>query len=96
MSINTPEQNTTDFSIEQPDARGHFGIFGGRFVSETLTAALDELQETYDKLRNDPEDLQRLIEFGEVLELEDFPRLSTDGDEEVILNYSYVPRGATN
>ena len=55
MSINTPEQNTTDFSIEQPDARGHFGIFGGRFVSETLTAALDELQETYEKLRNDPE-----------------------------------------
>lgn len=54
MSINTTETNT-DFNIELPDERGHFGIFGGRFVSETLTAALDELQETYEKLRNDPE-----------------------------------------
>jgi tryptophan synthase beta chain len=27
-----------------PDANGHFGIYGGRFVSETLSAALDELE----------------------------------------------------
>ncbi|APR67317.1 MULTISPECIES: tryptophan synthase subunit beta [Thalassolituus] len=45
----------TDFNVELPDERGHFGIFGGRFVSETLTAALDELQSTYEKLREDPE-----------------------------------------
>jgi len=38
-----------------PDERGHFGIFGGRFVSETLTAALDELQGTYTQLRDDPD-----------------------------------------
>ncbi|HUH57194.1 MAG TPA: pyridoxal-phosphate dependent enzyme, partial [Pseudomonadales bacterium] len=44
-----------DLNIELPDERGHFGIFGGRFVSETLTAALDELTETYEKLRDDPE-----------------------------------------
>ena len=44
-----------DLNIELPDERGHFGIFGGRFVSETLTAALDELTETYEKLRNDPD-----------------------------------------
>ena len=55
MSINTTEKQATDFNVEMPDANGHFGIFGGRFVSETLTAALDELQETYEKLRNDPE-----------------------------------------
>lgn len=44
-----------NLNIELPDERGHFGIFGGRFVSETLTAALDELTETYEKLRNDPD-----------------------------------------
>ena len=44
-----------DLNIDLPDERGHFGIFGGRFVSETLTAALDELTETYEKLRDDPE-----------------------------------------
>ncbi|WP_288130484.1 tryptophan synthase subunit beta [Microbulbifer sp.] len=38
-----------------PDARGHFGEFGGRFVSETLISALDELQEMYQRLKNDPE-----------------------------------------
>ena len=37
-----------------PDANGHFGIYGGRFVSETLSAALDELQELYSKLSKDP------------------------------------------
>ena len=48
------------------------------------------------KLRNDPEDLQRLIEFGEVLEQEDFPQLSTQGEEQIILNYSFINRGASN
>lgn len=43
------------FPLDLPNASGHFGIHGGRFVSETLTAALDELTQTYLKLRNDPE-----------------------------------------
>lgn len=55
MSINSTEKTTADFNVDLPDASGHFGIFGGRFVSETLTAALDELQSTYEKLRNDPD-----------------------------------------
>ena len=38
-----------------PDEKGHFGQFGGRFVGETLMHALDELQETYARLKNDPE-----------------------------------------
>lgn len=38
----------------QPDARGHFGQFGGIFVAETLMAALEELRVEYDKARNDP------------------------------------------
>ncbi len=37
-----------------PDARGHFGPYGGRFVSETLSFALDELEKTYMSLRDDP------------------------------------------
>ncbi len=37
-----------------PDAHGHFGPYGGRFVSETLMAALDELQSAYNRLSVDP------------------------------------------
>lgn len=37
-----------------PDEHGHFGIYGGRFVSETLISALDELAAIYKKLKDDP------------------------------------------
>ncbi len=37
-----------------PDEKGHFGIYGGRFVSETLICALDELKEAYERLSKDP------------------------------------------
>ena len=37
-----------------PDEKGHFGQYGGRFVAETLMHALDELQETYARLKLDP------------------------------------------
>jgi len=40
---------------DKPDARGHFGPYGGVFVSETLMYALDELKEAYAKYQNDPE-----------------------------------------
>ncbi|HIC33811.1 MAG TPA: tryptophan synthase subunit beta [Gammaproteobacteria bacterium] len=36
-----------------PDDGGHFGEFGGRFVAETLTHALDELTELYENLSTD-------------------------------------------
>ena len=39
----------------QPDASGHFGVYGGTFVAETLIHALDELRAAYDKYRDDPE-----------------------------------------
>jgi tryptophan synthase beta chain len=45
---------------EQPDSRGHFGEFGGRFVSETLMHALDELQEAYGRWRQDEEFIERM------------------------------------
>ncbi|CAM4011564.1 tryptophan synthase subunit beta [Vreelandella rituensis] len=46
----------TKFSdlTRMPDARGHFGPYGGRFVSETLSFALDELEKIYLDLRDDP------------------------------------------
>lgn len=47
-----------------PDAAGRFGEYGGRYVSETLMAALDELETLYDRLSKDPE-FQR--EFDEDL-----------------------------
>ncbi|MGO4761190.1 tryptophan synthase subunit beta [Cupriavidus sp. 2KB_3] len=37
-----------------PDSRGHFGPYGGTFVSETLVHALDELREAYAQSQNDP------------------------------------------
>ncbi|RMF93315.1 MAG: tryptophan synthase subunit beta [Nitrospinota bacterium] len=40
--------------MQLPDAQGHFGIFGGRYVPETLVYALDELEEAYRQARNDP------------------------------------------
>jgi tryptophan synthase beta chain len=36
-----------------PDAHGHFGKFGGRFVPETLMSALNELEIAYNKLKTD-------------------------------------------
>lgn len=41
--------------LNTPDALGNFGPYGGRFVSETLMSALDELEEIYTKLSKDPE-----------------------------------------
>jgi len=38
-----------------PDARGHFGPYGGIFVAETLTQALEELLAAYERARKDPE-----------------------------------------
>ena len=40
---------------------GYFGAFGGRYVPETLIHALEELEEAYERYRNDPE-------FGEELD----------------------------
>lgn len=39
---------------QQPDPTGHFGIFGGSFVSETLTHAIHELREAYAHYQHDP------------------------------------------
>lgn len=47
-----------------PNERGHFGIFGGRFVPETLMKAVTELEEAYELVKKDPEfqsELERLL-----------------------------------
>ena len=43
------------YEYQQPDPTGHFGIYGGSFVSETLTHAINELREAYAKYQHDPE-----------------------------------------
>jgi tryptophan synthase beta chain len=48
--------------LHTPDAFGNFGPYGGRFVSETLMAALDELEEMYNRLSADPE-FQRTFDY---------------------------------
>lgn len=45
-----------------PDERGHFGTFGGQFVSETLMHALDELREAYERWRKDEEFIRKMDE----------------------------------
>ncbi|KUJ86805.1 MAG: tryptophan synthase subunit beta [Halomonas sp. 54_146] len=50
----TPKTKFSDLT-RMPDARGHFGPYGGRFVSETLSFALEELEKTYLSLRDDPD-----------------------------------------
>ncbi|HTN97485.1 MAG TPA: tryptophan synthase subunit beta, partial [Nordella sp.] len=37
-----------------PDERGRFGIFGGRFVAETLMPLILELEKAYDAAKEDP------------------------------------------
>jgi tryptophan synthase beta chain len=37
-----------------PDERGHFGVFGGRFVAETLMPLILELEHAYGAAKNDP------------------------------------------
>jgi tryptophan synthase beta chain len=43
------------YSARLPDAAGHFGPFGGRFVPEALVAALDELAAAHAKAMADPD-----------------------------------------
>ncbi len=45
--------NSSNATKHVPDVAGRFGDFGGRYVPETLTRALDELAAEYDKARQD-------------------------------------------
>ena len=52
MALTEQELRSLDY---EPDTGGHFGDYGGRYVSETLMAALSELDQNYQKLKNDPD-----------------------------------------
>lgn len=54
----TAEKTATETRL--PDAGGHFGVFGGRFVSETLMAALEELEAAWRHHLADDEFVARL------------------------------------
>jgi tryptophan synthase beta chain len=47
-------QQTAQFGARDPDVRGYYGPFGGRFVPETLMAPIDELAREYFRVREDP------------------------------------------
>jgi tryptophan synthase beta chain len=62
MKTTTPEQVT--FGRRDPDARGYFGAYGGRFVPETLVAPIEELTAGYLAARADAafsDELDRLL-----------------------------------
>ena len=54
MATTNPIPVPTNWN-EFPDANGHFGPYGGRFVAETLMEPIEELQQAYARLRDDPE-----------------------------------------
>ncbi|MEM8910785.1 MAG: tryptophan synthase subunit beta [Planctomycetota bacterium] len=53
--MSTAPLPTEPASAQVPDERGRFGDFGGRFVPETLTRALDELATQYEDAKKDPQ-----------------------------------------
>lgn len=49
-----PKVNSSLKNYHAPNAMGHFGPYGGRFVPETLMAALNELEGAYHQAKKDP------------------------------------------
>ncbi|MGH7753347.1 MAG: pyridoxal-phosphate dependent enzyme, partial [Gemmatimonadales bacterium] len=73
-----------------PVDTGRFGPYGGRYVPETLVAALDELSRVYDEARRDPAfgaELDGLLRdyVGRPTPLTDVPRLSAEVGARVVL-----------
>jgi len=63
MTLLTPKLEPNSLR-HGPDAHGHFGIFGGRFVAETLMPLILSLEKAYDEARADPAyhaELQNLL-----------------------------------
>jgi len=57
LNTNDVSKNKPKIAVDYksfPDAQGRFGDYGGRFVSETLIPALDQLDELYTRLKDDP------------------------------------------
>jgi len=50
-----PKTTTQPTLVNRPDALGRFGIFGGKYVPETLMSALAELETAFYHYKNDPD-----------------------------------------
>ena len=50
----------SESTTHDPDARGHFGVFGGRYVPEALMAVIEEVTAAYEKARTDQTFLDKL------------------------------------
>ena len=58
-----PKKTVTSFSAG-PDQNGHFGIYGGRYVAETLMPLILELGEAYEASRTDPDFAEELAYYN--------------------------------
>ncbi|HLP17525.1 MAG TPA: tryptophan synthase subunit beta [Bacteroidota bacterium] len=47
------QKNKTASAVSMPDASGHFGVYGGRYIPETLVPAVEELTRWYESVRDD-------------------------------------------
>lgn len=56
-------QATTIPAYQYPDINGHFGPYGGRYVAETLMPLILQVEQAYNKAKNDPEFLKELDYF---------------------------------
>ncbi len=59
--MNVPQPNTYRSG---PDERGRFGLYGGRFVAETLMPLVLELEKAYEDAKNDPAFEKELTDLG--------------------------------
>lgn len=59
----SPARPEYEQNRQWPDSEGHFGVYGGRFVAETLTAALDELEQAYRQFVANPQAQQEFKAF---------------------------------
>ncbi len=62
MSKNDVNQKDTMPKYNMPNEKGHFGVYGGKFVAETLMVPLEELQQAYDNYMQDAE-FQKELDF---------------------------------
>ncbi len=80
---------------DTPDTSGHYGPYGGRYVPETLMAALDELSAAYDAARVDPKFQAELAEYlseyvGRPTALTFAPRLSARVADQADVNAEQI------
>ena len=58
--VNSPKSSSPSSGESQNQGPGRFGIYGGRYVPETLMSALEELEREYEKAKRDPKFQKRL------------------------------------